>query len=399
VRALLFDWTQGGHHELYVRRFCEALSASADVHVAVPDDIAASLRDVSASTLSLGHARPPADPTRRVGRQHRESGQAEVRLFESAVRRVRPDVAVHLYADPVLRWLVKRPALPARIVVCVFFPRAHYPKAYGYPLSAGDHARAAFQEHLVRRWRRRPDAHALLTLDEYSASRWESGRGAPAHWLPEPPLDGHPGPPRAGAGRAGCVLFGSLAPRKGIDRLAAAVCAAPQGLSVTLAGTAEPGFSARLAEHVRSMRAAGAAVRVLERHVTPQEGFELLARSRCAVLPYLRHNGMSRVLLEAAGAGTPVVVEDYGLVGHLVRSYGLGVAVHSAEPLALADAIRRFTDDERAVDAYQDALRRFVERYSPHCFARAVAGALRAPTRASSAGRPTGSPIRAGRLA
>jgi hypothetical protein len=398
VRILLFDWTEGGHHELYVRRFAEVLSDSANVHVAVPDGMATSLQDVADATLRLGPARPPTDPTRRLGPQHRELGQAEVRLLESAVQRVRPDLAVHLYTDPVLRWLVKRPVLPTRTVACLFFPRAHYPKAYGSPLSHGEHARAAFQEHLVRRWRRRPDAHALLTLDEHAATRWAPARGAPAHWLPEPPLDPPSHRPPPGAARAGCLLFGSLAARKGIDRLAAAVCAAPRGMKVTLSGESEPGFSGRLEEYVRSMRAAGANVEVLNRHVTPQEGADLLAHSRCAVLPYPRHNGMSRVLLEAAGARTPVVVENHGLVGHLVRSRGLGAAVDSADPVALGEAIHRFTDDEHAADAHQEALRRFAERYSPQRFARAVWGALRLASIADQAGRPAGSLAEAKRV-
>jgi Glycosyl transferases group 1 len=399
VKILLFDWTEGGHHELYVHRFCEVLSDAAEVHVAVPDGMAESLVDVAATTLALGPARPPADISRRLGPQHRESGQAEVHLFESAVGRIRPDVAVHLYGDPVLRWLVKRPALPTRTVVCVFFPRAHYPRAYGSPLSSGERARAAFQEHLVRRWRDRPDAQAVLTLDETAASRWAQGRGAPAHWLPEPPLDASSRQQVPSAARVGCLLFGSLAPRKGIDRLAAAVGAAPHGLSVTLAGRSEPGFHELLDEYVRSMRRVGANVRVVNRQVTPQEGIDLLGRSRCAVLPYPRHNGMSRVLLEAAGARTPVVVENHGLVGHLVRSHGLGAAVDSADPLALGQAIRRYTDDETAVAAHEDALRRFAERYSPQRFAGAVSAALRVPTLTSPVARATGSPVRAGGLA
>jgi hypothetical protein len=398
VRVLLFDWTEGGHHELYVRRFCEVLADSAEVCIAVPDGMARSLSDTGTWTLALGAARPPIDFGRRLGPQHREAGQAEVHLFELAVHQIRPDVAVHLYGDPVLRWLVKRPTLPTRTVMCVFFPRAHYPKAYGSPLASGERARAAFQEHLVRRWRRRADAEALLTLDEAAADRWAQSSGAPARWLPEPPLDASSGCSPSSAARTGCVLFGSLAARKGIDRLADAVRAAPDDLSVTLAGATEPGFSEPLEAHVRSMRRAGANVRLLNHHLTQQQGFDLLSRSRCAVLPYPRHNGMSRVLLEAAGAGTPVVVEDYGLVGHLVRTHGLGAAVDSAEPLALAEAIRRYTDDENAVAAHEDALRRFVERYAPRRFARAVLGALRVPTTTSSGAGATDLPAQVGEL-
>jgi glycosyltransferase involved in cell wall biosynthesis len=396
VRILLFDWTEGGHHELYVRRFADLLSASADVYVAVSDGVALSVTDSGASILPLGPARRPTDLTRARGPQHREWGKTEVRLFEWVVQLVRPDVAVHLYADPVLRWLVKRPVLPIRTVLCLFFPRAHYPKAYGSALSASERARAAFQEHLVRRWRRRPDAHALLTLDEQAARRWARGRGAPAHWLPEPPVDApsHWPPP---ACRAGCLLFGSLAARKGIDRLAAAVCTAPHGLRVTLAGASEPGFSRRLEEYVCSMRAAGADVAVLDRQLTPQEGADMLAHSRCAVLPYPRHNGMSRVLVEAAAARTPVVVESHGLVGHLVRSHGLGAAVDSADPVTLAKAIRRFTDHEREAKAHEDALRRFAERYAPRRFARAVWGALHVAPNADHGGRSMLSAAGAGR--
>jgi glycosyltransferase involved in cell wall biosynthesis len=81
---------------------------------------------------------------------------------------------------------------------------------------------------------------------------------------------------------------------------------------------------------------------------------------------------MSRVLVEAASVGTPVVVNDYGLLGHLVREHGIGRAVDRRDAGALRAAITTFTGSPAAVAAHQPALRAFAERYSEAAFGAAL---------------------------
>jgi hypothetical protein len=371
MKILLFDWTADGHHPAYVRSFAGALAPRAEIVVAAPDGMSEELGDLPAEVVRLGQARPPTDFTRRLAPQNRSLGEEEVERFAEAVSRVRPGRAVHLYADPVIRRLVKRPDLGVPTTLCVFFPRAHYPAAYGSPLSARERAQAAFKEYLIARWRRRRDAHALMSLDEEAVRRWSSRRGAPAFWLPEPPVE-VPLELPAPRERSGCVLFGALARRKGIDLLAQAVTLEPSSLKVLLAGAVESGFEVPLRQHVSRMERAGARVELRTGRLSVEAGMRALGEGRCAVLPYPRHFGMSRVLLEAAAAGTPTVVHDHGLLGHLVRKHGLGASVDCTDARALRRALHRYADDPDAVAAHAEALARFVAHYSDATFEQAV---------------------------
>jgi len=370
VRILLFDWHSGGHHELYIRRFAEVLHSSADVVAAVPESTAARLGDAPLETVSLGTSRPAVDTSRHFNSDTRRAGRREVDLFRTAVRESGAQVAVHLFADGIVRWLVREPPFEARLILCLFRPRRHYPNEFGTPLSLRARAAALTFDTLVSAWRRRSDAHAVLTLDEVAAQRWAQRPGAPARWLPEPWVEWRE-PPRPWDQRRGCVLFGALTERKGIELLAAAVRRASSPPPVVLAGVVDPGYQARLHEQVRRMEAAGAEVELRPRWHSGEEGLEVLARARCAVLPYQDHFGMSRVLVEAATVGTPVAVHANGLLAHLVHTHSLGLVVDCTDPGALAGALEDLTATA-APAARPEALRHFADRYSRATFERAL---------------------------
>jgi glycosyltransferase involved in cell wall biosynthesis len=371
LRILLFDWTTGGHHHRYVQRFAQALDGNGEIAAAIPDG-AESIPGL-ARILPLGPARPAVDVRLPLAPQHKELAHRELALLDQAIAELRPDHVVHLYADPVLRRLVGRPAYPCKVTLCVFFPRAHYPSVYGTHLGAAELARAWFHEYLVTRWRGRPDANAILTLDEAAAQRWSRRTGAPSYWLPEPPVVA-PSPSEA-AQRVGCVMYGALAPRKGIALLADAV-AAGAIVPVHIAGSVEPGFETELARLVARMQAAGAEVTVAPRSHSEAEGLTALAQACCAVLPYPRHYTMSRVLLEAAHVGTPVVVHDRGMLAYLVRRHGLGVAVDCTDAVALRRALLDLCEPGRT-RGFGPALARFAARYSSAAFREAVTAPFR----------------------
>lgn len=365
MRITLFDWTAGGHHSLYVRRFVEALRSSVDVVVAAPDETLLELGDLEVESFSLGAARPSVDMKRPLPRQNRELAERELDLFVDACVQTHPDHVVHLYADPVIRRLVSRPALPTPVTLCVFFPRAHYPKSYASPLMPRELLRARFLEHLVTRWRRRSDAYALFALDEEAVRSWSTRGGAPPYWLPEPPIA--PLSIDLQSERDGCVLYGTLAARKGLEVVANAVALGPSTLKIVLGGDVEPDFRDPLAGYVDVMEKAGATVEVRAHRHSESEGLRMLAGSRCALLPYLEKYGMSRVLLEAASVRTPVIAHRTGLVGDLVRRHSLGLTVDCTDPFALREAMVEMT--ERSVTtSFEEALERFAARYSADHF-------------------------------
>lgn len=376
MKILLFDWHSGGHHELYIRRFAEVLHPVADVIAAVPESTGVRLADAPVETISLGASRPAVDTSRHFASDTRRAGRREVDLLRSAVRDSGADIAVHMFADGIVRWLLREPPFEAQLILCLFRPRRHYPGGFGTPLSLRARLGAGTYETLVSRWRQRTDARAVLTLDEVAAQRWALRPGAPAGWLPEPWVEWpEPQALRPRKQRRGCALFGALADRKGIDLLVAAVRHAPSPPPVVLAGAVDPGFEDRLCEQVQQMEAAGAAVELRARWHSPEEGLEVLGRARCAVLPYQGHFGMSRVLVEAATVATPVAVHDHGLLAWLVRTHRLGLAVDCTDPGALAAALEDLTT-EAPPAAPPEALRRFADRYSRAALERALHAAV-----------------------
>jgi hypothetical protein len=369
AKVALFEWIAGGHRPIYVRRFVEALQPYADVILALPQATLDAVGDLGVDTISLGSGRPPYDGWLR-GRSILRQEVEQLRHVSSLA-----DQAVHLYADQALFHLATAPRLPGAINLVLYTPRAHYEDAYGTRLSQADRAIALAREWAVRRWRRRPDANAVFALDEEAARRWATRSGAPAHWLPEPPILGLPAEDRT-AERDGCVLYGQLAARKGIDLVARALTIERTRVRVVLAGSIDDGYLPELERHAAVIEAAGGEIEVRAWRHSELEGLRALASARCALLPYPKHPGMSRVLVESCSVGTPVIAHDFGLLGHLVRRHRLGLAVDCTDPNALREAVLLLTEAERSV-SYTEHLARFAARFERERFRDALLGGLR----------------------
>ena len=371
-KVVLFEPCAGGHRPVYLRRFTEALAPVADVLLAISDETADAIEGtVDAELVRLGKGLPGV-PRRHVKRWWAALAD-EHRQFREIAQGA--DHVVHLFADHLLPVLAWGPRVPAPTSLLLFHPKAHYPRLYGYPLSASERTAARGNELLLARWRRRPDAHAVWTLDEGAAEGWQRRGGASAHWLTEPPitalLDGadlHP--------RDGCVMYGAHHYRKGLDRLARALTLEPTNLRITIAGYVNLAFQVDFERSVETMERAGLRVDLRTHNHSELEGLRTLAEARCAALPYREHVGMSRVLVEAAVAGTPVVVHRSGLLGHLVERHGIGLAVDADDPRALRRAVLGLCEEQAETDRYAAALATFAARHSETAFTAALRGPL-----------------------
>jgi glycosyltransferase involved in cell wall biosynthesis len=367
-KVVLFEWTAGGHRPTYVRRFVETLRSSAEVVLALPQVTLDAVGHLGVETRSIGEPRPDLPD-----RLRRRSVLAEeAARFRDAARL--GDHALHLYADHVLvRLLAERP-FPSPTSLMIYCPRAYYAAAYGTNLPAGDRRIAMAKEWALRAWRRRPDAHSVFTLDEEAARRWARHRGARAQWLPEPPVPAL-APGQRPSRRDGCVLYGALAARKGLDLLTRALTLEPTQLRLVLAGEPEDSYLPELEHHTAAMKQNGVDVDLRPHRHSEIEGLDALASANCAVLPYPYHAGMSRVLVEACSVGTPVVAHNFGLLGHLVRTYGLGLSVDCTDPHALRTAVVTLADPTQP-PAHAQALRTFSARYTPDRFRAALLSGL-----------------------
>jgi glycosyltransferase involved in cell wall biosynthesis len=371
-KVVLFEPGAGGHRPVYLRRFAEALAPVADVLLATSDETADAIDGaVDAEIVRLGKGLE-GFPLRQVKRWWTFLADEHRRFREIAHG---ADHVVHLFADHLLPVLASGPRVPAPTSLLLFYPKAHYPSLYDSPLSVSQRAAARGNELLLARWRRRADAHAVWTLDEGAAEAWQRQGAAPAHWLTEPPtaasLDGVDLRPRDG-----CVLYGAHAYRKGLDRLANALTLEPTTVRVTVAGYVYPSYRSDFERSIDALERAGLRVDLRTHPHSELEGLRALAEARCAVLPYRDHVGMSRVLLEAAVAGTPVVVHRSGLLGHLVERHGIGLAVDADDPSALRRAVLGLCDDRSETDRYAATLATFAARYSKSEFTSALRGPL-----------------------
>jgi Glycosyl transferases group 1 len=381
MRILLFDWYSGGHHELYLAAFTRALAPHHAIVAAAPPEGAAAAAAAGAEPVVLGESFPAMDTSRRFSRERRAALRREVELLRETVRAGRADHAVHLFADGALRALVGR-SIGAPLTVLLFRPRGHLVELDGLPRSPRERFFGMAYEATLTAWRRSRGAHAVLTLDPVAADRWSRGSGAPAFAVPEPPVTT---PPPSERKREGAVLFGALSERKGIHHLAAALERDRRSLRLVLAGATYPEYAPTLRRLVRRLEAAGIDVDLRAEPHDERAVLEVLAGARAALLPYVGHIGMSRVLLEAASVGTPVVAHAEGLVGHLVRTRGLGLTVDCRDPEAFAASIHALVGDPNEIARYSEALRAFAEDHAPDRFAAAV----RAPFEAGLTKRPS----------
>ncbi|HEX6754033.1 MAG TPA: glycosyltransferase [Solirubrobacterales bacterium] len=373
MRVCLFDWNAGGHHNFYARAFAEALAPRADVVVAGSDPLLSGIDASGVRLHSLGAQRPRPGPE--PGRDKASLAKRELELLRDAVAATEPDHLVVMFADPVLRWLAKEPQLPCKVSIFVMFATAHFPRAYGLALTPRERASALFKEWNIRRWRRRPDAHALFGLDQEAVHGWQAKPGAPARWLPEPELEVVP-VPHPSAERRGCFLFGYVDERKGIGRLADALDRDCSGLELTIYGEVAPEYRGQLDKELARLEGAGVKLTTDFRRVPYERAMEEMARSRCALLSFGWRPSGSRVLLEAAAARTPVAVGNDNAVGRLVERHGLGRTADPTDPTALREAILSIAADPGATARYEEDLRRYAEELHGDRFAAEVREAL-----------------------
>jgi Glycosyl transferases group 1 len=105
------------------------------------------------------------------------------------------------------------------------------------------------------------------------------------------------------------------------------------------------------------------------RRLSEDEIGQLLVRADVVLAPYQRFVGSSGILLWAARAGKPVLTQNFGLIGRLVRDRHLGLVADVESETGLLAAIRRVIHD--GIDAFFDpgSLQSFVAERPPHRFA------------------------------
>jgi glycosyltransferase involved in cell wall biosynthesis len=266
----------------------------------------------------------------------------------------------------------------------LFRPSVHYHQFGNHRPSRRERLRDLRKRLLYRLMLRNPALSTVFSLDPYFAdyAATHYAYGSKVRSLADPAFPpelveaeaartGWPVPD----GRVTFVLFGVLTARKGtlqlLEALARLAPETARRTAMVVAGVIEPELSAVVRERLAALRERQQELwlHVDDRHLTTAEIDGLLARGDVVLAPYQRFVGSSGVMLWAARTGKPLLTQDYGLLGRLVRENGLGLTVDTTDPDDLAQAITRIV--ESGPDAIRDpaAMAAFVAARSPRHFA------------------------------
>ena len=177
------------------------------------------------------------------------------------------------------------------------------------------------------------------------------------------------------------LLFGDLRPRKGLWKLFDALreltadeCARA---AIALVGHAEPAIEDRIAAETVAL--SGKPISVIRRtgYVSDAERDAWFDVADVVLAPYLRHAGSSGVLMLAAAHRKPVISQDFGLMGHLVREKRLGLAIDTFDPKVIAQAMRGFLGAARPAEWDADKAYAFARSQSDERFATVLIDSLR----------------------
>jgi glycosyltransferase involved in cell wall biosynthesis len=367
VHLMLFDRYAGGHHGQYLQQlvtYWGERGGLGRLDVVVPPaaieahpELKATIDEYAETGVRLVLIDGPVrlDPHGPLGlvRTDREHG----RLLRRYVEELRPDHVLLMYFDHTQLSLAFDLTFDFRVRFSgiYFRPSFHY-GTLGGPASGWKERLGGLRKQ-VQLWGalRNPHVEMLFSLDPFAVPRIR--RLAPLGYvetLPDgiapqvpttPPADVRD---RLGVedGRRLLLLFGSLAPRKGIFKLLEALEKLPEATArqtaVVLAGRAAPEVQVRLRRAVEQLRRARSVQVVLrDERVPDDEVPDLLGAADVVLLPYQRHLGSSGVLVRAAAAGTPVLGDGYGLLGAQIRRRALGITVDATQTDDLVRGLHR----------------------------------------------------------
>lgn len=260
----------------------------------------------------------------------------------------------------------------------LFRPSTHYAALRGDSTTPGEKLRDFRKRLLYRLMLHNPSLRTVFSLDPYFPDHLRHPKLKP---LIDPAF-----PPEAEAAsdlaappedRVVFLLFGELAERKGLIALLEALTRlgpdTQRRVAVLIAGRIEAPLRPSVARYLEALRRPRTDLwlHIEDRFLATAELAGLVQRSDVILAPYQRFVGSSGVMLWAARSGKPVITQDYGLIGKLTEDFGLGLAVDTTDPAALARAIECAARDPSSLVKPED-LADFVASRTPHRFAATI---------------------------
>ena len=344
-----------GHHVEHMAfylRVCASLGVTLRAHV--PASMwAQAVRLAGSPGEGAILARDVAAPGRRFWTLNRVLGDAFRDARDHHARLVYLPMLDNFFAPLVLRRLLGWRAPAAW--TGVFFR-----DTFNFPQDEVGRWRARATSWVKRRllrWILAGDAAGLLTLNP----AWQAPMPVPVTWLPDAmsSLDGMA--ERAAAaegwplakttpddGKLRLLMFGALAPRKGLKAFAQGLLRLDDGelqrIELKVLGrffVDDFDYQAQCEAALAAVSARGVSVQAVTHHV-PEAMLDAALRWTDVLLaPYIGHTGSSGQVALAAQYGRPMLAQGAYQVGADVRRWDLGLTLDASDPDAVAAAVRR----------------------------------------------------------
>ncbi len=392
-RLLLFDLNPTGHHAGYLHhliRYWIEWDMTGELIVVVSpafltmhtNTVALADESMTVQLIAISEAEENHHKSR--GRQVSQM-QYEWELVVNYARQWQVKQILLMYFDTFQMALSLARRVPCPVAGIFFRPIFHY-EAWGHPPNNSRERLQEWRKRMLIRWviRRRP-LQTLFCLDPFvvtTLNQW-AGRDM-ATYLPDP-VEVYPTTAADVATlrnqlgieptRRVMLVFGQLDERKGlfilIEALKRLTSAQQTNWCLLLAGPVDKGIAQALDDSLDTLVAQTDVQVVRDHSFVAEPDIQLyFSLSDLIVTLYQRHIGMSAVLVRAAAAQRPVLSSNYGLMGQLVKTKGLGQAVDAENPLAVADALATFGQETWTVDS--QALQSFAEQNQASKYANVI---------------------------
>ncbi len=308
----------------------------------------------------------------------------ELKLLRKYATEINASHCLILYFDFYQLPLAMGYKLPFLFSGIYFRPTFHYAEFFNYRPSLKERLQQWREKITLTQILKQSNCHRLFCLDSFAVQFLQDRGNTQVMHLADPVPFYPKGQTQAARlkaslaiepGRQVFLLFGALTQRKGIYQLLDAIALLPpdlcERLCVLLVGESnliEP-LEARIIElsQVRPVQI------IRQYEFVPESEVPAYFEFADVVLaPYQRHVGMSGILLWAAAAQKPVLSSNYGLMGELVKQYGLGLAVDSTIPDAIAQALCQFINHSAQAVGDHSKMQQFAQQNSADNFAKTI---------------------------
>jgi glycosyltransferase involved in cell wall biosynthesis len=397
-KLLLFDLFATGHHAGYILHLVkywreQKLPGCLDVLVTpkfmqLHPDVVSTALDGGESNIKFVAVSPEEEAVLKSEESSRDRvvrAFQEWHLLHKYARQLEATQCLLMYFDSILLSLALRGRFPCPLSGIYFRPIFHYSDFADFTPLRHERILQLRDKFALSRLLSNSQFQTLFCLDPFAAERIARFNSqVKSIYLPDPvqiysESESQVERLRENLGiqpdRTVFLMFGVPQQRKGIYQLIEAIALLPshlcQKLCLLLVGPR--GTDSRLQTLLKEL-SESLPVQVIsdDKFVPDREIQPYFQVSDVILAPYQRHIGMSAILVRAAAAQKPVLSSNYGLMGEMVKRYGLGITVDASLPAEIAKGLTQFLISSPKEFCELSSMKAFAEQNSAEKFASTV---------------------------